>query len=284
MATEPSSGSAPVLDPRAMAAALLSSTPPTSADTPFVPLWKQHPYGDTPQQQGVLNKQHAMDIAEGYAPDQVTQNQAKPEDIHTADYADSAFLDMNPADQKEFRDKAVRAGMIKDDATPAQIIQAWQNAVAQAEKYNKSRPDSKSKWISPFEAVDKLGMSTAAAAGAAWDGFSRTISNKTYSESEVKGNAITVLQKELGRDPTDAEVKAYTVAINQQSALHPIITTQQQYPANGDQAPFTAQTTTGGIDPNQILLDQVRSSPEHAAYDAAANYYPAVLQALGAIA
>ena len=278
-APDGSGGSAPLLDPKAMAAALLAGQP-ANTDQPFVPLWKSKP-ATTPRAMGNLHKLDAMDQTVGDA------GGAAPNvsDYHTGDYADSAFLDMTPADQNEFKQKAIKAGLIKDDATPAQIIQAWQNAVAQAEKYNKARPTDKNRWISPFEAVEKLGITSAADNGAAWDGFSRTISSKQYSESEVKGNAISILQHELGRDPTAAEVHAFTLAVNHASAMNPTITTSQQYPAgpNGE-APFTATTTTGGIDPNQILLDQVRSSPEHAKVDAAAVFYPAVLQALGAIA
>lgn len=284
MATDPGPGGAPILDARAMAAQLLQGQPATTNE-PFVPLWKVRPYGDNAAHQGNLNKLDAMSQSEGDISAAKTRQELTSDSVHTADYADSAFLDMSPADQTAFKTKAVKAGMIKDDATPAQIIQAWQNAVAQAEKYNKARPADKNKWISPFEAVDKLAINAAADNGAAWDGFSRTVSSKQYSESEVKGNAISILQRELMRDPTDAEVKAFTLAINHQSALNPTITTSQQYPAGADgAAPFTATTQTGGIDPNQILLDQVRSSPEHAKVDAAAVFYPALLQALGSVA
>lgn len=281
MPNAPDPGSAPIFDLGAMIAQQRAGQQSTATDQPFVPLWKTKP-ATTPTAVGRLHKLDAMDKALGEPVS--APNAPNAQDYHTADYADSAFLDMTPADQNEFKTKAIRAGMIKEDATPAQIIQAWQNAVSQAEKYNKSRPADKDKWISPFEAIDKLGISQAAATGSVYDGFSRTVSSKQYNESEVKGNAIQAFQHEVGRDPTDAEVRAITQVINQQSTLHPTITTSQQYPASGNNAPFTATTSTGGIDPNQILLDQVRSSQEHANFDAAAVYYPAVLQALGALA
>lgn len=242
-----------------------------------VPLWQV-----APSLSGAARKLDAMDKARGETPSSLSE--PTNAEYHTKEYASSAFLDMSPADQKAFRDKAIAAGLISEKATPAQIIQAWGNMVDQTDQYNASR--DKSQWISPWQLIDKVGPGLAAEKGASFDAFAAktNTSIKQYSSSDLATSAESILKSELGRSPTQAELAAFTIAVNHASTLNPVTTTQTPLAVDAAGNPTnTMTTTTGGIDPNQVMLDSVRSSPEHATYQAAADLYPAAMKALGAI-
>ena len=98
-----------------------------------------------------------------------------------------------------------------------------------------------------------------------------------------------MLSQEFGRDATPAEIKAYTLAVNNASANSPQTTTTTTTPTswnpNGSALDTESQTAqTGGIDPTQTIRDQAVADPEHARWQAAGVYFPAILKALGAVA
>lgn len=262
-------------------AALRSESSGAGARPAIVPMWKSRPAKvstsriemDT-EGNTTYGKRRVEKIAPDLAP-------------VTADAADASWLDMSAEDRAGFLALARRAGLVGKSPSPTDLASAWSKAVASAEKYNSATPD-KSKWVSPWEAVDKLALLDAASQGGVYDQFApkTTVQRnaRVYNSSELANNAEQILRSELGRGPTQAELAAYTIAVNAASAANPqVTTTTTQFDQEG-QASFQDSSTAGGIDPNQVMLDRVRNDPERARYQAAAVYLPDVFKALGAVA
>lgn len=204
--------------------------------------------------------------------------------MFTADAAENAFLDMTLEEKRQFVAAASRVGLVGKSPSGSEVASAWAKAVGLARQYNTGK--SKDKWVSPWEAMDKLALYDAASNGAGYDGFTRTqtqSSIRNYTQSELTGTAEQILRKELGRGPTKAELAAYTIAVNNASKASPEVSTQT---VTQDVAGNTSSSAvnSGGIDPAQVITDSARTNPERARYQAAAVYLPTLLNALGAVA
>jgi hypothetical protein len=203
-------------------------------------------------------------------------------DLYTSDQAAAQWLDMSMDEKNKFKDEAVRSGILPPTADATDAYRAWVGAVGDAADYNSTK-SAWSQFISPWQALQKLSLQRAADDGKAFDAFAPKTTTQTsvqkYSEDDVAGVARQVLQQELQRDPTDAEIAAYTIAVNRAAASNPTTTTSTVTPdENGNQSVETS--TEGGIDPSQEIYDQIRNDPERAQVQAATRYYPAALQAL----
>ena len=90
-----------------------------------------------------------------------------------------------------------------------------------------------------------------------------------------------VLQRMLGRDPTDAEQATYQAGLNAAAAANP---TRQHTVNHVDAQGNTTSSTTssGGIDPTQVLGSMAERDPEYGAYQASTTYMDALKQAIGA--
>jgi hypothetical protein len=277
---------------QAMAASAASPNASQGPDL-FIPLWKVRPkkkivkvnpgeIGDNLRSPGggrVLTGQGQIDMT-------------PKSEFYSADQAASSFLDMDEKDRKEFMQKAIETGLIKpgsDGVSAAEVFEAWQRATNYAASYNKDR--GQDKWISPWEAATRMGVSGVAGSGGAYDPFKPRTQTQTTKRDFTKGNdaeSVTrnlesIFQQEMGRAPTEQERAVYQRAIQKAYDANPektVSTTQTD--ANG----VTTGTTTasGGVDMTATLLDQVRNDPESQAFQAGSTYFSAALQALGAIA
>jgi len=242
-------------------------------DPAVVPLWQARPKSFGKVYAPIGNPMDAMTFT----------TKPKVPSLATADEAKAAFLDMDPADMERFRKKAVAVGLLSQSDPPSALFNVWQQMVSETASYNKTKK-SPTKYISPWEAVDRLAMDRAGKANAAFDGFSSSVQSQVQqvSDQQLAGTARQVLQQELGRDPTAAELRSYTIAVNQAAQANPVVTRTANDgtdPANT----VSSSTTSGGIDPQQVILDQVRQDPEHAQYQASTLYYQAALNALNSI-
>lgn len=248
-----------------MAAAMGSQ----SVGDQLIPLWRARPEVVTParRRQGGA-----------YDPSEKTITGLAPSaQFYTSDQAEASFLDMPDTDKTDFIDAAQRVGLLGKTPTPAEVASAWAKAVAVAKQYNAVQSD-KSQWVSPWEAVQKLGLKDAAANGASYDGYSHQTNTRIYSTSDLATSAETVLRNELGRGPTPSELQAYTIAVNNASAANPQVSTTYT-----DGQGNTSTTNSGGIDPNQVMLDKVRQDPERARVQAATTYFSDAMRALGSV-
>lgn len=200
---------------------------------------------------------------------------------HTKSYAEQYWLDMSDGDKKAFADAAMGADMWKPNDGAFALSQAWYHAVDVAQQYNTAHPNQKD-WISPFEAVKKLAPAMAASKNAKYNGFSETTRVHQFRESDLYSQAKSILQNELGRDPTKQELHAFTIAVNEAAKRNPeVVTSQQQNP---DGSGTNQVVTYGGqFDPTQTIDEMVKKTDEYAKVQAAVDYFPAVMQALGAV-
>lgn len=217
--------------------------------------------------------------------------------------AEVYWFDMSDEERRAFAEKAIKAGLWEPKDGAKGLISAWAQAVDMAASYNSANPDAKDKWLSPWEALDKLYAAGVAAAGGDMDAFgdgsaqpytgwrtSKFKSVKKFTDDEIQATATQILQQELGRDPTKAELKAFTIAANQNAAANPQTVTERSRDIAWDESgrPIDSETerTVDGeqYDPTADILGSVRGSEEQKNVKMATDYFSAAMQALGAIA
>ena len=146
-------------------------------------------------------------------------------DTVTSAMAETHWSDMTEEERMQFAAQAEKAGMWKKSQGGFALFTTWSKAVELAASYNQNKPEDK--WVSPFEAVSKLSIKALADGNNAHDGFSTQTSVQQFNEMQLRSSAKQVLQSELGRNPTDSEMKAYTAAINEAARSNPQTTLQQ---------------------------------------------------------
>lgn len=269
-----------------------------ATDLPFIPLWKVRPKSQhltvNPGQFGdgedLRNSNGGM-ITAGRG--KITLDPTKSETMYTSDQAASAFLDLGAKDRAEFQKKAIETGLLNPgrdgSVTPAEVFEAWQRATGYAATYNKDRDQGK--WISPWEAADRMGVLGVAGSGGAYDPFKPHTQTTTTSRDFTKGgdseavtrSLETIFNEEMGRAPTKQERGVYQRLVQKAYNASPeTTTTKSQTDASGNTTSNTTQA--GGVDMNATLLDQIRDTPESDAYQAGSTFFEAAMRALGAIA
>ncbi|WP_181642235.1 hypothetical protein [Nocardioides massiliensis] len=145
------------------------------------------------------------------------------------------------------------------------------------------------KKVTPWDVLD-MHKSESAAAGSLvdYESGSKTTTQRTVSEiTEGQGWQVMqqVLAQQLGRDPSDDEVRDFTFRMNQSAARNPSITeTIQRYQA-GEIVEADSTTTGGwtGADVMRSAEQEAQADPDWAEYQSATTFFNATLGALGAI-
>lgn len=120
-----------------------------------------------------------------------------------------------------------------------------------------------------------LARETEANAGAgAAKGPTKTVSTRVYNETDAKKLIDAVISDQLGRRASAEEVKKYTSMIQKAQKAAPTVTTYKT--VGGVQ---TSQTT-GGINEQQYLLDQIAGTDEAKA-NKVLGFYETFMNALG---
>lgn len=218
----------------------------------------------------------------------------EPIQAYTADYAESAWINLTPEEQEAFAERAQKAGMWEPSDGPYGLLRAWSQAVGMSASYNAARPNTQGQWISPWEALEKLAAHSIAGANGTVNGFTGWRSQRTqqvvkFNEEQIGRTAKEVLQRELGRDPSEDEIRAYTVAANQAAARNPHLITERtrvtKFDEKGNPIDTETEQTVEGerFDPTETIEDLAEGTEEHEAYKAAAVYMPALMQALGSV-
>lgn len=177
----------------------------------------------------------------------------------------------------------------------AQLEQAWQNVVLEAAQKN-----ANGIWVTPGQVIqNQIDYNRDAAKGTSLESWysgkaaksnepnpNRTekytsVSRDIFSASEAKAVIREVLQKELGRDPTEEEFQDFKDALQTEQQQNPTRTVQSTVYRDGDPV-RTSSTTTGGIDPGEFALEQAQANPDWAEWQAVGTYFPAAMNALGA--
>lgn len=128
--------------------------------------------------------------------------------------------------------------------------------------------------------------------GGAGSGPSRPSSYSTTTKDVDLTNPKTAralmiqsLQQRLGRDPSAAEQQAFLASLHAAEREDPTVRTSHYKlnPGTG-QYETTSQTTKGGVDPSAYASDYSgkHNQKEYGAYQAAATYFPALMDAVAA--
>lgn len=202
--------------------------------------------------------------------------------------AKAAYLDMSAKDRQKLKDMLIAAGEFDPTKeTDADVMNKWAHWVEQAVAYNTGR--DRSQWISPWEAITKLGPLKAAGQGAGIDGSGyphpidqTETTQQTFTLGQIQGAAEQVLMATLKRGAKPEELKRYLDALNQYAKDHPIVKTTKGTATGPDQSNVTV-TQTGGVDSNEanaMMTNMARQDPYYAETQAATTYFDAVMQAL----
>ena len=104
--------------------------------------------------------------------------------------------------------------------------------------------------------------------------ITKQIQPRVYSDTDAKKLINAVIQDQLGRNASVDEVKKYTSMIQTAQRKSPIVTTYKT--VGGTQT----ATTTGGINEQQYLIDQIAGSDEAKA-NKVLGFYETFMNALG---
>lgn len=267
------------------------SGPTSAADSPIVPLWRVRP-----KQMGErVNLGQIGAEARTQAGGRATAGRVQVDfnyPIETVGTAGSSFLEMEDKDRDEFMKLAIQAGLIKpgsDGVSQNDVFAAWQRATGYAADYNSEK--GKDKWISPWEAAQRLALGIKAGDGGSYDAFAPRTATTTTKRNFTKGSDAegvtrsleSLFNEEMGRAPTQEERAVYQRLVQKAYDASPEVTrsTTTTDPKGNSN---TVATQSGGIDMTATLLDRVRNDPEQQAHQAGVTFFQAAMQALGAIA
>jgi hypothetical protein len=102
-----------------------------------------------------------------------------------------------------------------------------------------------------------------------------------YSPSQARGLLRSVLQQELGRDPTDDEFDDFRSALNAEERENPSVSIQRTRYEDGE-AVGSRTINRGGIDEAEYATQYAESQPGWAEWQAVGTYFPTILNTLGA--
>ena len=287
MSSQPTTpGPVQPIDVAAIIAASQAQQGAGSKDRPLVPLWMTRPLSAKRTAGSSAAADHAIsgmasgagsaNAAEHYTPPSLD---APPSPV-TSSVAETHWADMTEEERMQFADQAEKAGMWKKSQGGFALFTTWSKAVDLAAAYNQNK--SEDKWVSPFEAITKLSINALANDNQSHDGFSTQTSVQQFNEMQLRSSAKQVLQSELGRNPTDSEMRAYVAAVNEAARKNPQ-TMMQQQTDNPDGSTSTSQVQSGGIDAQAIIQDMVKNTSEHDQYQGATTYFNAAMDALHAV-
>lgn len=169
----------------------------------------------------------------------------------------------------------------------AQFLPAWKAAVGAAnESWVATEGGAKGSPLTPWDVFDLMkreGPGGAAAAGPhTATNVSRTI-NK-LSDGGAWAVLKTAATQALGRAPTHEELrtfaaKANSIAVNNPDVVRSTTTTQP----TGDSSTSSTRTQGATIDDFQMAAEKKLDTPESGAYQAATQYFNAMLQGLNSV-
>lgn len=261
-------------------------------DQPIVPLWQTRPPSKVGNAGSSAAADHNLGTSKSTGAGSANAAERAMSDRPAADLdptsssvsmsaAEGHWMDMTAEERMAFAAAAEKAGVWKKSLGSDALFRAWAKAVGWAGKYNNLHKDNKRMWMSPFEAITNLAITGLADDDQDHDGFSTEATIQQFNLSQLTSQARQILQNELGRNPTDSEMKAYSAAVNAAARANPQMVTQQQT-ENPDGSTSTSRVVSGGIDPNEIIQGMAEDTQESDDYKTAAQYLPALQQAISA--
>ena len=104
-----------------------------------------------------------------------------------------------------------------------------------------------------------------------------------YSPEDTKGLVRAVLNQELGRDPTQAEMEDFSAALTHSMRANPDVTHTSQIYNNGEMVSENSVTHQGigqqGL--QEVATERAQAQPGWAEWQAIGTYLPALMETLG---
>jgi hypothetical protein len=154
-------------------------------------------------------------------------------------------------------------GKITDKYTPA-LQKAFTRAEEDRLLISAARPMTRDEFL----------QETIAVSGGDDDGPNIRKDIRIFDDSTARTLINAVLEDAIGRGATKEELKKYTLALQKAQKAAPTVTT---YSTDGD---VQSSTTTGGINEEEFLIQQIAGTDEAKA-NKVFNYYDAFKTALG---
>lgn len=184
----------------------------------------------------------------------------------------TTLFEMSESDRKILAQKLKNAGykVSVSGKYSSKLLEAYSNASMATTLQNRSLPNNQ------FTVGQYLDQEYAARlAGGDGDGGPSIRKDIRISDASTARTLINaVLQDALGRGATKEELQKYTSALQKAQKASPTVTT---YSTAGD---VTSATTTGGINEQQFLIQQIAGTDEAKA-NKVFGYYDAFKNALG---
>jgi hypothetical protein len=181
------------------------------------------------------------------------------------------LFNMSEQDRKALAQRLKNAGykVSVNGKYSSALLSAYSNASIATTLQNANLPDNQ---LTVGQYLDQEAAARIAAGGG--DGPSIRKDIRISDETTARTLINAVLQDALGRGATKEELKKYTSALQKAQKASPAVTT---YSTAGD---VTSATTTGGINEQQFLIQQIAGTDEAKA-NKVFGYYDAFKNALG---
>lgn len=166
------------------------------------------------------------------------------------------------------------------------MVSVWQGLVSRASKsYTLSDGE---KQLTPWDVLDLYKSETGEEDSSGAYTGTRTSTSRSVNEL-TEGQSWSVLQgtlqKMLGRDPSDQELRNFTYKMSQAAARNPSVTKTISHYKDGYLTGSNSHTSGGFTmdDAMEKAYDRAQNNPDYAEYQSATTYFNAALSALGPI-
>lgn len=224
-------------------------------------------------------------VSEPGTPDTVTTKKDQGDKVLTASQAvDLPYLwdqDKITNAIKRMQDAGLEVNTFDD------MVGVWQGLVQRASKsYTLSGGKMQ---MTPWDALDlyKSESGGDAAGSQGFTGSRTTVARNVTELSDGQSWSVlqSTLQKMLGRDPSDEELRNFTYKMSQQAAHNPSITKTIAHYKDGQLTRTNSHTNPGFTmdDAVEAAYNRAQNNPDYGEYQAATTYFNAALSALGPI-
>lgn len=178
-------------------------------------------------------------------------------------------------------DQAVKLGLIEEEEKGNfELLEGiWQDAVSLAARFFTGA----GRRVTPWQALDLL-KGAGYGAGGGRGGYTGTRTRRDTqvdltNPTDAKKLITDVLARQLGRAPTDDEVRTFTSTLHAAERANPLAVSTTTTYQDGE-AVSSSSTRSGGVDGGQVLSDEVMELPEYGAVQSATTYFDALVSAL----
>ena len=200
----------------------------------------------------------------------MTQGNTGARAFSSIDEAVNSFFMMDDKYRANVMEKLYYYGLTDGPNNEAQAASAWSDAVKMAWNYKIAGKD-----VDPIDLLPRMTNLKAGQLG----GGPRTVTQRSFNALDPEAAKAFIrqsFQASMGRDPHDAEIRNLLRGLSAGFQNGPSVT-QQTTDSEGNS---TQRVLDPGFDQSAYIQNRMTSDPEAAAYQAAAELYPALQQAL----